>query len=286
MIKTTLQRMPPWLKRPVAFSGRKTSVEERLSRAGLHTVCVEAKCPNRAECHARGTATFLILGDVCTRHCRFCGVRHGSPGPIDKGEATRLCDAVAGMELRHVVVTSVTRDDLPDGGASEFARATLALRERIPKITIELLIPDFNGDAAALETVIESGPDIVGHNIETVPRLYERVRPQASYERSIGILASAANSHAALRVKSGFMVGLGETVAEVEKVMRDLADAGCSMLTIGQYLRPSSAQLPIAQFIHPDMFKRFERTGMALGFETVLAAPYVRSSYKAFEMAH
>jgi lipoic acid synthetase len=285
MIDTTRERMPSWLKRPMAFSGRKASVEERLSRAGLHTVCAEAKCPNRAECHARGTATFLILGDICTRGCRFCGVRHGAPRGAGEGEAGRIADAVADMGLRYVVVTSVTRDDLPDGGASEFARTVFCLRERIAAITIEVLIPDFNGSAAALETVIESGPDILGHNVETVPRLYGRVRPEASYERSIGLLAKASSRRRAIRVKSGLMVGLGESAEEVESVMRDLAGAGCSMLTVGQYLRPSSAQLPVERFIHPDVFKRFEELGKALGFESVFAGPYVRSSYKAFETA-
>jgi lipoic acid synthetase len=285
MIDTVYQRKPPWLKRPMAFSGKKNFVEDRISHGRLHTVCAEAKCPNRAECHALGTATFLILGDVCTRRCGFCSVNHGAPGPIDHEESLRLCDAVERMGLRHVVITSVTRDDVSDGGASIFARMAGLLRKRIPKITIELLIPDFNGSADALATVIESGPDIVGHNIETVPRLYGKVRPQASYERSISLL-KAASRHRELRVKSGLMVGLGESVEEVECVMRDLSGAGCHMLTIGQYLRPSSEQLPVTEFIHPHTFQRFEEIGRGLGFISVLAGPYVRSSYKAYETAH
>jgi lipoyl synthase len=276
--------MPPWLKRPIAFTGRMAFVEESISRAGLHTVCREAKCPNRAQCHARGTATFLILGDVCTRHCRFCNVKRGVPKAVDPEESLRLCDAAVGMGLHHVVVTSVTRDDLPDGGAEMFAGTVHALRKRLAKVTIELLVPDFRGDEKALATVIESGPDIFSHNIETVPRLYEHVRPQASYERSLNLLAKAANRHRAPLIKSGLMVGLGERAGEVENTMIDLKKAGCSLLTIGQYLRPSTGQTPVVEFITPDMFQWYEGKGRELGFFNVVAGPYIRSSYKADEM--
>ena len=276
--------MPPWLKRPIAFTGRKAFVEESVSRAGLHTVCREAKCPNRAQCHARGTATFLILGDVCTRHCRFCNVKSGVPKAVDPEESLRLCDAALGMGLHHVVVTSVTRDDLPDGGAEMFADTVHALRKRMAKVTIELLVPDFRGDEKALATVIESGPDIFSHNIETVPRLYEHVRPQASYERSLYLLAKAANRHRAPLIKSGLMVGLGERAGEVENTMIDLKKSGCSLLTIGQYLQPSTGQTPVVEFITPDMFRWYEGRGKELGFFNVVAGPYVRSSYKANEM--
>jgi lipoyl synthase len=277
-------RMPAWLKRPIAFSGRKAFVEDQLSQAGLHTVCAAAKCPNRGECHARGTATFLILGEICTRHCGFCGVKHGVPTPIDPGEPERLCDAAFRMGLRHVVVTSVTRDDAPDGGASVFARTVGMLRDRIPGVTVELLIPDFNGNEAALEIVIKSMPDVLGHNIETVPRLYPMVRPGASYQRSLQILAQTANRQCPSHIKTGIMVGLGEGIGEVEDTMRDLKAAGCSILTIGQYLRPSADQAPVAEFITPEIFKRLKESGRDMGFEKVIAGPYVRSSYRAEEL--
>ena len=279
-----MKRLPAWLKRPIAFSGRKTFVETCLAHAGLHTVCSAAKCPNRGECFARGTATFLILGEVCTRHCRFCNVQHGTPSAIDPGEAMRLCDTAFSMGLRYVVVTSVTRDDVSDGGASLFARTVELLRKRIPDISVELLVPDFNGNNDALETVLRSRPDIIGHNIETVSRLYAAVRPGASYERSLKILAKTANHEAPILTKSGIMVGLGETREEVEAAMKDLRSAGCSILTIGQYLRPSARQLPVVEFVHPRLFKRFEEIGLAMGFTKVYAAPYVRSSYRAEEM--
>jgi lipoyl synthase len=279
------RHFPEWLKRPVAFSGRKAFVEESLSRAGLHTVCSAAKCPNRGECHARGAATFLIMGEICTRHCGFCNVDHGAPGEVDPGEPLRLSEAAFRMGLRHVVVTSVTRDDMPDGGASMFARTVRALRRRIPGVIVELLVPDFNGNEAALVTVLESGPDILCHNMETVPRLYPAVRPGASYKRSIELLAKTARRGESFMTKSGIMVGLGETVREVEDTMSDLKNAGCAMLTIGQYLRPSGRQIPVVDFIHPSRFQRFEETGRAMGFFKVFAGPFVRSSYRAGEMA-
>ena len=284
MQRETVRRMPAWLKRPIAFTGRKAFVEERLALAGLHTVCVEAKCPNRGECHAKGAATFLILGDVCTRHCRFCNVHHGAPKAIDPEEPLRLSEAAFQMGLRHVVVTSVTRDDLPDGGAVVFARTVHLLRRRIPKVTVELLVPDFSGNQAALETVIKSGPDIFSHNMETVPRLYTSVRPGASYERSLELLAKAAKCKGPFKTKSGLMAGLGESAREMEDAMADLRKAGCSIVTIGQYLQPSAGQVPVVEFINPQLFKRFEETGRAMGFYKVLAGPYVRSSYRAFEM--
>jgi lipoic acid synthetase len=277
--------MPPWLKRPIACGGEKKHVENQCARNGLHTVCVEAKCPNRGECFGRGTATFLILGKVCSRGCAFCGVDQGRPGPVDRNEPEGVCEAVKNMELRYVVITSVTRDDLPDGGSMHFARTVTALKRNIPGITVEILVPDFNGNDQALKTVLESGPDVFNHNIETVPRLYPAFRPQALYTRSIHLLAKAAGSGVQLETKSGIMVGLGETPEEVIETLRDLRRAKCSLLTIGQYLRPSDRQAPVQAFITPEEFKRYERIGYDLGFSKVFAGPFVRSSYRAEEMA-
>ncbi|MGB7569948.1 MAG: lipoyl synthase [Chitinivibrionales bacterium] len=278
--------MPIWLKRPIACGGGKSDVETQCARHGLHTVCVEAKCPNRGECFGRKAATFLILGTVCSRNCAFCGVDHGAPGPVDCDEPEGICKAVKNMKLRHVVITSVTRDDLPDGGATHFARTVTMLKRNIPGISVEILVPDFNGNGLALEIILESGPDVFNHNIETVPRLYPVVRPQALYTRSLDILAKASRSVVQLTTKSGLMVGLGETREEVVGALHDLRQAGCSLVTIGQYLRPSESQVPVHAFITPEEFKRYESIGYNLGFSKVFAGPFVRSSYRADEMIH
>jgi lipoyl synthase len=275
--------MPVWLRRPIAFTGRMAVTEQRLAQAGLHTVCEEARCPNRGECHARGAATFLILGNICSRQCGFCSVRHGMPAAPDAGEPDRLCDAALGMKLGHIVVTSVTRDDLPDGGAAIFAQTVRLLKMRIPEAAVELLIPDFCGNEAALATVMKSGPDVLGHNIETVARLYPAVRPHASYRRSLELLAKAAGMDDNVVTKSGLMVGLGESAGEVEETLGDLREVGCRSVTIGQYLRPSARQVPITQFVHPSLFGKYEAIGRAMGFTSVVAGPYVRSSYRAGE---
>lgn len=275
---------PSWLKRPIAHGGGKITVENQCARNGLHTVCVEAKCPNRSECFGRGTATFLLLGTVCTRGCAFCGVNHGAPGPVDHEEPEHVCEAVQNMNLRHVVITSVTRDDLPDGGAMHFAHTVTLLKRKIPWVTVEILVPDFNGNDEALETVLASGPAVFNHNIETVPRLYPVVRPQALYARSLDILAKAARSGVQLEIKSGLMVGLGETLEEVVGTLRDLRQAGCSIVTIGQYLQPSITRAPVQAFIAPEEFKRYESIGYGLGFLKVFAGTFVRSSYWAEEM--
>jgi lipoic acid synthetase len=276
--------MPSWLKRPITCGGEKNNVETQCARHDLHTVCIEAKCPNRGECFGRGTATFLILGTVCSRKCAFCGVSHGTPAPLDFEEPERVCEAVKNMGLRHVVITSVTRDDLPDGGAGHFACTVTMLKKNIPGIVVEILVPDFKGKELSLETVLQSKPDILNHNIETVPRLYPVVRPQALFSRSIHLLAKAACSDVQLETKSGLMVGLGETFEEVIQTMRDLRGAKCSLLTIGQYLRPSENQVPVHAFILPEEFKRYESIGYNLGFSKVFAGPFVRSSYRAEEM--
>jgi lipoic acid synthetase len=276
-------RFPPWLKRDIAFSGRRGEVVELLSDCKLNTVCAEAKCPNRGECFSRGSAAFLILGPVCTRNCAFCGVESGRPLDVDAGEGERLAEAASRMGLKHVVITSVTRDDLPDGGASAFADAVKRLREKVPDASVEVLIPDFQGDAGSLMTVLDSCPDVLNHNIETVPRLYPSIRPQAIYARSLELLRRASGDGRAA-VKSGMMVGLGETIDEVESLLRDLRSAGCSVVTIGQYLRPSRGQVQVKEFITPEQFADYEKMALKIGFDQAFCGAYVRSSYRAGEM--
>jgi len=272
-------QFPSWLKRQIAHSGKQNSILENIHSSGLHTVCVEAKCPNRSECYSKGTATFLILGNTCTRFCTFCGVNHGDPEAVDLDEPAKVVDAVKSLKLNHVVITSVTRDDLSDGGASVYSETITQIRKSLPDVTIEILIPDFKGDHRALEKVISVKPDIFNHNIETVPRLYSEVRPQALYERSLQVLSIAANG--GLRVKSGIMVGLGETIEEVQQVMKDVYATGCRIMTIGQYLQPSKNQTSVKEFITPDQFGLYEEFGNELGFSSVFAGPFIRSSYMA-----
>lgn len=274
-----LERLPQWLKRPIAHCGKQKSVEQTIKKGGLHTVCIEAKCPNRSECYNKGTATFLILGATCTRFCRYCSVNHGKPGEVDREEPAKLVEAVKTMNLRHVVITSVTRDDLPDGGASIYAEIIERLRTELPQVTVEILIPDFKGEKAALELVFSKKPDIFNHNLETVSRLYPQIRPQAIYKRSLDVLSAAADY--GLTVKSGIMVGLGETADEVQELMRDLIKNGCSIMTIGQYLRPSKEQTPVVMHITPEQFSSYERYGLSIGFKAVFSGPFVRSSYMA-----
>jgi len=276
-------RLPPWLKRGIAFSGRHGEVTELISSCRLNTVCAEAKCPNRGECFSRGSAAFLILGPVCTRNCAFCGVKSGRPMSVDGDEGERLADAARRMGLKHVVITSVTRDDLPDGGASAFAAALKCLRAQIPQAAVEVLIPDFLGSAAALKTVLDAEPDVLNHNIETIPRLYPSIRPQAVYERSLELLRRATDDGRPA-VKSGIMVGLGETASEVTELMRDLRAAGCAVITVGQYLRPSRRQVPVKEFITPEQFSIYEKTALDMGFDRAFCGPFVRSSYRAGEI--
>ena len=280
----TITRKPQWLKKqfdPVA-EGKMTALLRSLS---LHTVCEDANCPNRSECFKSKTATFLILGDVCTRGCRYCAVSKGAPFPLDPDEPKHVAEAAETLGLKHIVVTSVTRDDLPDGGADHFARTIAALRERLPQSTLEVLIPDFQGDSDALQCVIDAKPDIINHNVETVPALYPVVRPQANYRRSLELLQRV--KHAGLYSKTGFMVGLGETREDVLSLMDDLAAIGCDMLTIGQYLQPSKNHLPVAAFITPEQFDEYKELALAKGIRYVASGPFVRSSYHAAEaMAH
>ncbi len=276
----TITRKPEWLKKqfdPVA-EARMTALLRSLS---LHTVCEDANCPNRSECFKSKTATFLILGDVCTRGCRYCAVAKGAPQPLDADEPQRVAEASEQLGLRHIVVTSVTRDDLPDGGADHFARTITALKERLPHSTIEVLIPDFQGSAEALQRVMDAKPDIINHNVETVSSLYPIVRPQADYARSLELLRRV--KQAGFYSKTGFMVGLGETQQDVLALLDDLVAAGCDMLTIGQYLQPSKNHLPVVEFITPAQFDEYKEIAMQKGIRFVASGPFVRSSYHAAE---
>jgi lipoic acid synthetase len=277
-----VNRKPEWLKRKISLSGRQKSVHESIHSSGLHTVCMEAKCPNKGECYAKGTATFLIMGSVCSRYCTFCSVSHGLPENLDLNEHQKIIDAITKLKLKHVVITSVTRDDLPDGGSSFYAELIQKIRAAVPKVTIEVLIPDFQGNKNAIETVILASPDIFNHNVETVPRLYKSIRPQAIYDRSLSVLKQAAQS--GLIVKSGLMVGLGESTEEIKAVMDDLHKNGCSIVTIGQYLQPSKEQSPVEAFISPEQFEEYKEYGQKIGIPIVYAGPFIRSSYMAEEI--
>jgi lipoic acid synthetase len=274
-------RKPAWLKKRLPEAAAVQRMEGLLRQRHLHTVCESASCPNLGECFAAGVATFLIMGDVCTRDCGFCGVESGRPGPLDCDEPARLAGAVARLGLEHVVVTSVTRDDLRDGGAAHYVATMRAIRARTPGVTVEVLVPDFAGDPTSLDLVLAEAPEVFNHNVETVPRLYSTARPQASYEGSLAVLARAAHRGQSL-VKTGWMVGLGETADEVRGLLRQVAGAGVDLVTIGQYLRPSRRQLPVVEYVHPETFAAYEVYGKALGLQ-VQAAPFVRSSFHAGE---
>lgn len=277
--------LPHWL-RPAAPKGPQlATLGRRLVEMGVHTVCQSARCPNIGECFGQGNATFLILGDTCTRDCRFCAVDHGPPAPLDPDEPTRVAKAARVLGLHYIVVTSVTRDDLPDGGAGQFAATIAALRERLPEAQVEVLVPDFRGSVEAVGTVLAARPHLFGHNVETVPRLYPQVRPQADYSRSLEVLRAARRLAPEVMTKSGLMVGLGESENEVVAVLRDLREAGASAVTIGQYLQPSRAQLPVVEYVPPPVFARYRRAARELGFPHVLSGPLVRSSYHAAELA-
>jgi lipoic acid synthetase len=278
-------RKPAWLRVRAPGGPHYIRLKALMRERNLHTVCEEARCPNIGECWEERTATFMILGDVCTRRCGFCAVSHGRPTWEDRDEPERVGRTVADMGLDHVVVTSVNRDDLADGGAGVFARTIAAIRRAAPGCRVEVLIPDFQGSAPALETVLAARPDVLNHNIETVPRLYRTVRPGSRYERSLELFARARAHPAAPTVKSGMMLGLGETLDEVRATMADLRAAGVELLTLGQYLRPSPRHLPIARYVPPEEFQALARAGRALGFRHVEAGPLVRSSYHAKRQA-
>jgi lipoyl synthase len=276
-------RKPPWLRVRLPSGETYRRLKELMRSKSLHTVCEEAMCPNMAECWGCGTATFLILGDTCTRGCTFCAVRGGTVqrGVVDWTEALEVAEAVSAMNLKHAVVTSVTRDDLPDGGAALFAETIKRIRDRLPECSVEVLIPDFMGKREAIEIVVEARPEIFGHNVETVPRLYSRVRPQASYKRSLDVLRTAKVLSSHLLTKSGLMVGLGERIDEIRQVMRDLREVGCDILTIGQYLRPTQSHLPVVRYYTPEEFSELREAGYEYGFRWVESGPLVRSSYHA-----
>jgi len=272
---------PPWLKVRLPMGPEVEHLRRLMRSKELHTVCEEAHCPNMAECWGAGTATFMILGDTCTRSCGFCAVKTGRPGTVDADEPRRVGEAVARMGLGHAVVTSVDRDELPDGGASVFAETIREIRLRSPGTTVEVLIPDFRGVVEALDVVLAARPEILDHNTETVPRLYPRVRPQAEYARSLAVLRHTKRTAPDLVCKSGIMLGLGETRDEVLATMRDIRDQGTDILTIGQYLRPSPVHLPIERYWTPEEFAELEGAGMAMGYRHVESGPLVRSSYHA-----
>jgi len=277
-------RLPDWFTRPILADRNTRQITALLRRLRLNTVCEHARCPNKGECFSNGTATFMILGAVCTRHCRFCAVTAGVPSPVDGDEPDRLARAARAMALRYVVVTSVTRDDLADGGAEQFAAVIRALRRLSPVPRVEVLTPDFAGNQKALAIVLKEAPDVFNHNIETVPRLYRRLRPEAEYCRSLDLLRRAKEHHRAVMTKSGIMVGLGERPDEVRAVIRDLRRAGCDILTIGQYLSPSSDHYPVKAFITPETFERYNRLAREEGFRYVSASPLTRSSYQAADL--
>ena len=277
-------RLPEWLKKHAPDPAALARMKRLVDGLQLHTVCESANCPNQGECFVRGTATFMILGDVCTRNCTFCAVETGRPLPVDPAEPEHLVEAVRRLGIRHVVITSVTRDDLDDGGALQFAGCIEAVRAFDPSITVEVLIPDFQGSLPALKLVLDSSPTVLNHNVETVPRLYPEVRPQANYERSVELLWRARSEAPGIITKSGLMVGLGETFPEVVEVMEDLREVDCDLLTVGQYLRPSANHHPVVRFVTPPEFDEYRSLAEGKGFKAVASAPFVRSSFHAAEM--
>lgn len=272
---------PDWLKIKVSGRAEYGTISEVLKRMSLNTVCEQAGCPNISECYCNGTATFLILGKACTRNCTFCQVQKDRPQEVDPLEPGHIAQAVQELRIKHVVITSVTRDDLPDGGAYHFAKTIEAVKALCPEVTIEVLIPDFQGNSVSLSTVVSVKPDILNHNIETVERLYPQVRPMADYNRSLELIKRVKTVEHEMITKSGLMVGLGETANEVIKTMQDLRLSGCDFLTIGQYLAPSKLHHPVVKYVHPDIFEEYKAAAVEMGFCYVAAGPFVRSSYHA-----
>ncbi len=277
------RRLPDWLKRPLPKGNENFFTHHLLRELKLETVCENARCPNQAECWSRRTATFMVLGNVCTRPCGFCSVPRGEPLEIEDDEPERVAEAAARLGLRHVVITSVTRDDVPDGGADHFRRCVLAVRRRTGA-AVEVLTPDFLGDKSAIDRVLEARPDVFNHNMETVPRLYRKVRGRADYRRSLDLLEHVKQRDSGIVTKTGLMLGLGETIDELFDVLADVRSVGCDVLTLGQYLAPTLKHIPVARFVPPDEFDELARTARMLGFRQVVAGPFVRSSYHADEM--
>lgn len=290
-----IKRLPSWLSRQMGQPSALHAMKNTLRRRNLHTVCESARCPNIGECFSKPTATFMILGDVCTRQCGFCSVEktafsshlageggaRGKSLPVDPHEPENIAVTVKELGLKHVVITSVTRDDLADSGAMQFALTIKAVRDSIPSLSIEVLTPDFKGDEQCLKIVLDERPDIFNHNIETVPSLYAKVRPQADYRQSLRVIATAKSMAANVITKSGLMVGLGETNSEIKSVLKDLLNAGCDAVTIGQYLRPSTKNLEVQEYVPLEVFKEYEEYGREIGFKYVYSGPFVRSSYNA-----
>ncbi len=279
---TEFLRKPAWIRVKAPVTPEVIRLKKVLRKQSLHTVCEEANCPNLGECFSKGTATFMILGNVCTRRCPFCDVAHGRPEAVDENEPAKLAATVTSMNLRYVVITSVDRDDLRDGGSAHYVNCIAAIREESPQTKIEVLVPDFRGRMEiALEILAKSPPDVMNHNIETVPRLYREVRPGADYAWSLKLLQEFRQAHPSIPTKSGLMLGVGETFDEVVAVMRDLREHDCQMLTIGQYLQPSRHHLPVSRYVDPEEFEQYRKLGEEMGFSNVASGPLVRSSYHA-----
>lgn len=277
------KRKPEWLKIKFQFGDSTKKINALKRSLGLNTVCDEANCPNRLECHNKGTATFMILGSVCTRNCRFCNVKTGKAQCVDKEEPLHVAQAVKELGLKHAVITSVTRDDLEDGGASQFAEVIREIRKLTPNTTIEVLIPDLKGNWEALKVILDEKPEILNHNIETISGLYKKVRPEAIYTRSLELLRKVKEIDKSILTKSGFMVGLGEKEEEVIELLKDLRKYQCDIVTIGQYLQPSKAHIELAEYVHPEVFKKYKKIGLDMGFKHIASSPLVRSSYNAAE---
>jgi lipoyl synthase len=277
-----MTRLPPYLLKKIRFGGETFRLKQRLRNIGVATVCEQALCPNISECFAAGELTFMAMGEICTRSCRFCGVRRGRPLPLDPEEPEKIARAAGELGLNFVVITSVTRDDLADGGAAHLAAVIRRVKDELPEAGVEILVPDFGGDESALRTVFEAGPDVLGHNLETVRRLYPQARRDSDYRRSLEVLSNAARS-GKIPVKSGFMVGLGETEEEIEELMSDILTAGARMLTIGHYLPPTARHLPLVRPRPEEIFAQYSRRALALGFPSVRSGVFVRSSHRARE---
>ena len=278
------ERLPPWFKKKVPDPRVLASMRSLFDELSLHTICENALCPNLGDCFSNRTATFLLLGDICTRNCTFCAVKKGVPCPVDEKEPQHLAEAVEKLGLRHVVITSVTRDDLPDGGAAHFARTIARLQEKDKALTVEVLIPDFGGSLRSLKMVVDAHPDVINHNLETVPRLYPQVRPKADFQRSLRLLRQARELDSHIVTKSGLMVGLGETRDELLQAMEELRKVNCDLLTIGQYLQPSAHHHPVVRYVSPEEFVEYESLGKAMGFCDVASVPLVRSSFNAAQL--
>ena len=280
-VRSRAERLPPWLRKPATDFSAVHALKVELRHRGLHTVCESARCPNMHECFSRGTATFMILGNTCTRTCGFCAVPQGAPGALDPQEPAQVAAMAHSMQLRQVVITSVNRDDLADGGSAHFADTVRAVKRALPNARVEVLVPDFLGDFDAVARVLESGCDVFNHNVETVSRLYRRVRPQADYARSLEVLRFARSRAPKVLTKSGLMVGLGESEDEVRELLGDLRSVATDVATIGQYLQPKRRRLPVAEYVRPEVFDRYRDFGMSIGFRAVFSGPFVRSSYMA-----